>query len=119
MRFAPPLLFPRIKPGRLYHPVKPGPEVVDAGAFDPGQACLALDCALKRAQEKSSPGQHLQVLTGLTPPELGQALDDMEAEGGEALPVQDLRHRLNSLEPQGFSSLTRFLRRFLLQGTPS
>jgi hypothetical protein len=102
MRFAPPILFPRILPGRLYHPVKPEPNTFDAGAHQPRLACEALGRALRVLAEQPSPApadHQLQILTGLSSIELGEALDRMEANGLETERCATLRRELLDLTP--------------------
>ncbi len=121
MRYRPLIQFPRILPGRLYHPVKPEPETLDAGIKQPWLACAALELALKSVHGQGSATQvlpflenpkadHLlQVLTGLSSMELLEALDQMESDGPEDLPIKALRQDLLSL-PTRFDSSLRITR---------
>ncbi len=109
MRFRPPILFPGIMPGRLYHPVKQEPGTLDAGLHQPRVACAALDRALRAIREQILPAQDppcradaladrlLQVFTGLCSAELREALDRMAAAGPEDLPLGALRQDLLAL----------------------
>lgn len=109
MRFRPSIYFPRIMPGRLYHPVKREPGVLDAGAGQPRMACVALERALavavnQRPRADVSAAQVigyaedvLAVLTGLGSVELGHSLDWMDGAGAQNLPVHALRERVRAL----------------------
>lgn len=109
MRFRPPILFPGIMPGRLYHPVKQEPGTLEAGGHQPRHACAALGRALRTIREQILPAQDppcraealadslLQVFTGLRSTEVREALDRMAAAGVEDLPLEALRRELLAL----------------------
>lgn len=109
MRFRPPIRYPRLLSGRLYHPVKPGCYVIDGGADDYQSALSAIDQAISEVQ-RHEPGaeiprflqtayidHQLQVLTGLRTSELLIALDRLIACGAEASTVARVRQRLLAL----------------------
>lgn len=109
MRFRPPIHFPRIMPGRLYHPVKPGPNTFDAGVDRPRLACAALGQALgtirglrgqvrvASVRPEAAVDHLLQLLTGLGTPELRAVLDRMAAAGVAGAPLAALRQGLLAL----------------------
>ncbi len=121
MRCAPPIRFPRILPGRLYHPVKPDPDSFDAGVGRPEAAWAALDRAVDTIRGLRPPPQlppflacayvdHLlQVLTGLRTSELLEALDRMAVAGVEPGRAATLRRDLLALPafPASPSRITR------------
>ncbi len=106
MRYRPPIRFPRIMPGRLYHPVKPDSNTFDAGVNQPRLACAALGHALRTIRGLRLPVQSslfrkdayadqlLQTFTGLRSTELLDALSRMETDGLENMPIEVLRQSL-------------------------
>jgi hypothetical protein len=121
MRFRPPIRFPRIRQGRLYHPVKPERDTFDPGPGQPLLACAALDRALDRILGLQQPHRvppflasanvdHLlQVFTGLRSVELLEALDQMETAGVDRQEIATLRHHLLAL-PSTLGSRPRITR---------
>jgi hypothetical protein len=107
-RFRPPLAYPRILPGRIYHPVKPESCLVDAGVDDVERSGAAIANALEqirqRRQQRAASGTRdvdldtvLQALTGLDVPTLRNAIErHVEATAGDHRFIL-LRQRLERL----------------------
>jgi hypothetical protein len=108
MRYRAPIAFPRIEPGRLYHPVKPEACRLDAGIDTPQQvlAALAQAMAMVRnhlALERASSGERytadflLQVLTGVNGAAILDALESMRTGSDDASLINALREQLHDL----------------------
>lgn len=116
MRYRPPIAFPGIRSGLLYHPVKPETTVLDATSDPARLGPVALEQALSTLPRGSATerARALRVATGLDPVELLAALEEPAAAEwpGVAAARQELlalRDAARAEEPGGVRGLLRRL----------
>ena len=100
-RYRPAIAYPRIAPGRIYHPVKPEQCLIDAG-LDSEHAGAAIASALEQIRRDREhrwvPVEHLlQVLAGIDVPALRRTIAGLAQDNPGDLRFVRLRERLDRL----------------------